>query len=267
MKRNQYGGVVGGPLTIPGVYSGKDRTFFFAGYQGTLLRNLSGAQSAFVPTAADLAGDFSAALDANSPDNPLRRATQINDPLNNLPFPGNQIPVNRFDPAAVNVFKLLPAGPGNGSIFFAKPISQNFNEVVAKVDHSISASDRITGRYYTAKFYSREICSPQNALTYTDRAAILSQNALVQETHIFRPNLLNDFRLNYMRENSGRSPAAGVPSVADLGVKISTSRRTRRSRASAFPASFRSATIPRHGSRGTISPWPTICGGPREGTV
>jgi hypothetical protein len=42
---------------------------------------------------------------------------------------------------------------------------------------------------------------------------------LLQEAHIFRPNLLTDFRLNYMRQNAGRRPASGVPSVADLGVK------------------------------------------------
>jgi hypothetical protein len=183
------------------------------------LRNVSGAQSAFVPTAANLNGDFSALLDANNPNNPIHKAITIIDPLTSLPFTGNLIPVSRFDSASVNVSKLLPPGPGNGSIFFAKPISQNFDEVVARVDHSISSADRITGRYYMDKFYSREIWDPQNAITYTDRAAILSQNALFQHTHIFRPSLLNDFRLNYMRENAGRRPAAGVPSVADLGVR------------------------------------------------
>jgi hypothetical protein len=219
LKRNQFGGVIGGPLSIPGVYSGRDKTFFFAGYQGTRLRNISGGQSAFVPTGANLAGDFSAELDANNPANPLKKATTIIDPLTNQPFPGNSIPTNRFDPAALNVLKLIPQAPGNGSIFYAKPIIQDYNEVVTKVDHSISTSDRLSGRYYMAKFANQGIYNPQNAITYTDRAGIMSQNALLEYIHIFRPNLLNEFRLNYARENAGRGPAAGVPNFTDLGVK------------------------------------------------
>ncbi|WP_321476191.1 carboxypeptidase regulatory-like domain-containing protein [uncultured Paludibaculum sp.] len=219
LKRNQFGGVIGGPMVIPGVYNGRDKTFFFAGYQGTRLRNISGAQSAFVPTPANLAGDFSAELDASNAANPLKKATTILDPLTGQAFPGNLIPVSRFDPASLNVVKMLPAGGGNGSIFFAKPIIQDFNEVVAKVDHAISANDRLSGRYYMAKFANQGIFTPDNFLSYTDRAGIMSQNALIQHTHIFRPNLLNDARLNYARENAGRGPASGVPNFLDLGVK------------------------------------------------
>jgi carboxypeptidase family protein len=188
LKRAQFGGVIGGPVYIPGVYNGKDRTFFFFGYQGTTIRNLQGAQSAFVPTPANLAGDFSALLDAANPANPLKRVTTVLDPLNGQAFPGNRIPTNRFDPAAIAVTKYLPQAVGDGSVFWAKPIVQNFNEEVARVDHSFNASDRLTGRYYAAKFYNQGIYNPQNILTYTDQANILSQNALIQETHVFRPD-------------------------------------------------------------------------------
>ncbi|MGH9632667.1 MAG: carboxypeptidase regulatory-like domain-containing protein [Bryobacteraceae bacterium] len=219
LKRNQFGGVIGGPLTIPGVYSGRDRTFFFAGYQGTRIRNITNNESSFVPTPANLAGDFSALLDAGNPANPLKRAITVVDPETKQPFPGNMIPVSRFDPASLNVTKMLPAAGGNGSVFYAKPIRQNFNEVIAKVDHSFSPSDRISGRYFMAKFFSEPIYSPENLLTYTVFASIMSQNALIHETHIFRPNLLNDFRFNYARENAGRAPAEGVPNMHDLGVQ------------------------------------------------
>src|SRR5207248_5097089 len=110
LKRNQFGGTIGGPIVIPKLYNGRDRTFFFFGYQRTPIRNLQGAQSAFVPTPANIAGDFSAILDANNPANPLKKATIINDPLTGQPFPGNKIPVSRFDPAALAVLKYLPQG-------------------------------------------------------------------------------------------------------------------------------------------------------------
>lgn len=220
LKRAQFGGVIGGPVFIPGVYNGRDKTFFFFGYQGTTIRNLQGAQSAFVPTPANLAGDFSALLDAADPANPLKRATMVLDPLTGQAFPGNRIPTSRFDPSALAVMKFLPPAGGNGSVFWAKPIVQNFHEEVARVDHSFNANDRLTGRYYAAKFFNQGIFNPQNILTYTDQANILSQNALVQETHVFRPTLLNDFRLNYARENAGRGPAAGVPNMNDFGINI-----------------------------------------------
>src|SRR5262249_27293477 len=89
LKRNQFGGTLGGPVVLP-FYNGRDRTFFFLGYQGTRLRNTS-STSAFVPTAANLQGDFRALLDASSPDNPFHRVIQVIDPLTGQPFPGNLI--------------------------------------------------------------------------------------------------------------------------------------------------------------------------------
>ena len=220
LKRGQFGGVIGGPVYIPGVYDGRDRTFFFFGYQGTRIRNLQGAQSAFVPTPANLAGDFSALLDAGNPGNPLKKATQIMDPANNQPFAGNLIPTSRFNASSLAVEKFLPVAGGDGSVFYAKPIAQNFHEEVVRVDHSISAKDRLSGRYYDAKFFNQGIFSPANILTYTDFAAIKSQNALAEETHIFGPGLLNEVHLNYAREKANRGPAAGVPNMNDFGVNI-----------------------------------------------
>src|SRR5215469_12884406 len=81
LKRNQFGGTLGGPLTIPGLYHGKDKTFFFMGYQGTRIRNSAlGGNNAYVPTAGNLNGDFSALLDASNPNNPLHKRVVITDP-------------------------------------------------------------------------------------------------------------------------------------------------------------------------------------------
>ena len=220
LKRGQYGGTFGGPVTIPGLYEGKDRTFFFAGYQGTKIRTSLQSPNAFVPTQANLAGDFSTLLDRNNPDNPLGRAVQLRDPVGGTPFAGNRIPISRFDPAALNLTKAIPSAGGKGLIFYSVPQRRDFNEVLLRGDHALSAADRLTGRYYYDRFVNAGSFNPQNLIAYRDQAVIVSQNLLVQETHIFRPNLLNDLRFTYGRVHSVRGPVDGVPNLNDFGVKI-----------------------------------------------
>lgn len=205
VKRNQFGGTFGAPVIIPHLYNGKDKTFFFFGYQGTILRQTTNANSAFVPTASQEQGVF---------------ATTITDPKTGLPFPNNTIPSNRLDAASSAFLKDLPVGVGNGLVFYQKPVRQNFDEEVARVDHQISAKDRITGRYYRDQFINQGILDKTNLLTYADQALNLVQNGLISETHIFTPRMLNVFILNYSREADQRGAPAGTPSVADFGVNI-----------------------------------------------
>src|SRR5215467_6974067 len=130
IKRNQFGGTIGGPVRIPKLYNGKDKTFFFFGHQSTRFHYVSSGGQGYVPTAANLNGDFSAMLDAKNPANPLGRAIAIIDPLTKAPFPGNLIPGNRFDPAAAATAKLLPAASSaNGLVRFTSPFApQDFDE-------------------------------------------------------------------------------------------------------------------------------------------
>lgn len=221
LKRPQFGGTIGGPVVIPGHYNGRNRTFFFAGYQGTRIRNVQGARNAFVPTQANIKGDFSALLKANDPNNPLgKEVVQLKDPVTRQPIPGNIVDPSRFDPASLGVLKFLPQASGSGLVFFTRPISQNFDEVVGRVDHSVRDKDRLTFRYFYDRFKNAPIFSSNNILTYADGSTIVSQNFLLHESHIFRANLLNDFRFSYSRVGSGRGPAPGVPNVRDFGVNI-----------------------------------------------
>ena len=229
MKRNQFGGTLGGPII-------NDRLFFFGGYQATRIRNTRSDLSAYVPTAADLSGDFSAFLNARSPGNPLGRQVTIKDPISGQPFANNQIPVSRFDPASLAMLKYLPASSSaNGFALYSQPVIQNFDEFIIRADYSISTNDRLNYRFNKSYYNQPGVFANNNLLTYSDQTPDSSYNTAVQETHIFTPTLLNDFRFGVTREITSRHPPSNTPNVADFGVKRIFIRR-RRKRSSLFPS-------------------------------
>jgi len=160
----------------------RDRTFFFGEYQGTRLRNLGSSTTQTVPSAA-------------------LRATAT-------------------DPAIVNLLKGIPVGDSSNKVSFQRPDVQNFNEVLGKVDHSLSQSDRISARYFYNRFSRNAVFDSSNFLRYSDGSTIVAQNMLLSHTHIFTTNRLNTFRFSYSREKAGRGPAPDAISVADLGVAL-----------------------------------------------
>lgn len=219
VKRNQFGGTVGGPVVIPRLYNGKDKTFFFFGYQGTRIRNIGNTSSATVPTAAERSGDFSALLNAADPANPFHKSIQINDRNGNA-IPGNILPPSLLDPAAVKFLQYLPVAGGTGSILYSQPIIQNFKEYTVRGDHSFSENDRLTMRYFYDSFSNQGFLDKTNYLSFQNFSQILSQNALIGETHVFGAGAVNEFRASYSRETSNRGPANDSISLSDLGVSL-----------------------------------------------
>lgn len=221
LKRNQFGGTIGGPVTIPGIYDGKNKTFFFFGLQGTRIRNLASSNNAWVATTGNVQGDFSNLLNASDPTNPYGRVVTIKDPNTGELFPGNLIPQSRLDPAAVKLFNYLPTvSSGSSHFFWTQPLKQNFWEYVIRIDHQFSEKDRMHGRYFSDKFENQAFLDPANYLNNAAFARVRAQNYLLSETHLFTPNLLNELRLSYSREHASRGPAEGSVGLADLGVNI-----------------------------------------------
>ena len=105
---------IGGPFKIPGIYNGKTGESFFLNYNGGFGGNLYEAYS-IVPTAAWRAGDFSGSDVA------------LIDPVTGLPFPNNQIPVSRIDPAALALLKYypLPNQPGDAKNYYRSSTTGN----------------------------------------------------------------------------------------------------------------------------------------------
>ena len=211
LKRNQFGGTVGGPVSLPHLYNGKNKTFFFAGYQGSRIRNTGQGNAATVPTPDVLNnGDFSLVSPGKT----------LIDPTNGQPFANNRIPITRFDPASVALTKYLPSAVGTGQIFYASPISQSFDEIVSRVDHTISDHDRLSFRYFFDRFNNAPYLDLKDYLSAQNFTTIKVHNGMVNQTHTFSANFFNDFRFSVAQEVSDRGPADGSINVKDLGSNI-----------------------------------------------
>jgi Carboxypeptidase regulatory-like domain/TonB dependent receptor-like, beta-barrel len=125
VRRNDYGFTVGGPIWIPKVYDGHNRSFFFFGWEQFLQNNTYLPTPVTLPTAAYQAGDFSGAIAAagnhsigTDPTGATVFANEIFDPLTARPaangqivasqFPNNTIPLTRMDPVSLKMQALIP---------------------------------------------------------------------------------------------------------------------------------------------------------------
>jgi hypothetical protein len=206
LHRNEFGGTLGGPVYLPHIYDGRNKTFFFFGYQGERYKQL-GLNSAYVPTDPERAGDFSAISGA------------ITDPLNNTVFPHNKIPVSRFDPASINLAGYLPHAGGNGFVYYPTQTLQNIDSFIGRLDHEFSDKDRLVARAYTDHVYLAPKFDPQDILSYGlgyDQPVV---NYALQETHIIRPNLLNQASLVYSWVPTSKIAASNSPNMETFGVR------------------------------------------------
>lgn len=217
LKRNQFGGTFGGPVILPRLYNGREKTFFFFGVQSTRIRTNGVGGTAFLPTPAQLAGTFSG---LSSP---------ILNPKTLAPYPCTptgstytcQINPNDYNPSSKALLKYLPTISGtDGTYQFFRPVRQNFIEYMANGNHNIGANDRLTLRYFYDSFDNAGVLDRSNLLSYSDQAGIRYHNALISETHTFNDRWLNNFSLSYQIENAARGPIAGAPNVNDLGVNV-----------------------------------------------
>ena len=213
IKRSQFGGTVGGPII-------HDKTFFFAGYQGTRFRNIGNASRStlpstnFAPNAIPASGPVTSSAICNP--GPNQAACDIETYLNTGGPGGGP---GTIDPVSLNILKGLPL-TASRTVIFLRPQDDNYDEVIGKADHSFSRSDRVAVRYDYNRFHRDAVFDPANFLTYANGATIPAQNALIHETHLFKANLINDFRFGYSREAATRGPASTVPSVKTLGSNI-----------------------------------------------
>jgi outer membrane receptor protein involved in Fe transport len=209
LKRNQFGGTWGGPAIIPRIYNGKDRTFFFFSYQGTLTRRSPITNSIIVPTAAQRTGDFSGLLPKT-----------IRDPLANAPYPGNIIPANQFNLISMYIINnALPLPTSGNKVFVAVPNNTDDHQVTARGDHSFSDRNRISGRYYKSWASSPAFLDQKNVLAQTSGGQWYNESVSVTDTHTFSVNLVNQALFSFSHTDGAFVPIQPTKSLVQLGAK------------------------------------------------
>ena len=156
---NQYGGVLGGPVVLPKLYHGKNRTFFFLDYEGTS-RIQGSTFLSTVPTAAQRTGDFSQTYNSNGTlvtiYNPFSTTTNPSNPSQYIrtAFTGNVIPPGMLDPVAKNLMTYYPmpntqGSPNTGANNFISdaPLRVGQNEGSVRIDQNVNDRYHFFGRF------------------------------------------------------------------------------------------------------------------------
>lgn len=208
-RQNQFGFTIGGPVLLPKVYNGRNRTFWFFNYEGNRIRQ---GNSSFqtIPTPAMIAGDLSKTLTgAPAPQifNPYTGRV-VNGVVVRDPFPGNIIPSNLIKPYATAYAKLwFPTNliPGTTSNFInTNPTSRNDDQVNTRIDQKISEKNNLFGRFSWADLSQLNIAGVPAAFQTTFNKYV---GAVVNDTHLFSPTTILNLRAGYLRANLGQGPA------------------------------------------------------------
>ena len=219
--QNNFGTAVGGPLIVPHIYNGKNRTFWFFNYEGFRQRQANTA-TAIYPSAAQMAGNLaddstgtgilpsSSALCQANPSS--RKCHDVLDPLNGLPFPGNVIPANRLDPIVqkqlpwqprpnVAITPNSPAFPLFNTVGFPKRIN-DWDQYNVRLDHRFSQSDLIYGTFSNS---DETLLAPALRPLGGDIYPQTDRLYTVTYTRIISPSKVNEFRFGYNRSVTYRT--------------------------------------------------------------
>ncbi|MBZ5596461.1 MAG: carboxypeptidase regulatory-like domain-containing protein [Acidobacteriia bacterium] len=188
-QRNQFGATLGGPIR-------KNRTFFFADYEGRRVRE-GITQVSNVPTLAERAGDFSA------------DPQPVINPFTQQPFAGNKIPGAFQNPVGVAIAALYPlpnrAVPGQN--FVSSPTERDRDDHFdVRLDHQLARGSDLAFRY---SFADRSLFEPFTGSGFAavpgfgDNVPRRAQNVMLSETHVFSPEVLNEIRAGYNRVAAG----------------------------------------------------------------
>ena len=204
LVRNEFGFWSGGPVYLPKVYDGRNKTFWFFNYEAYRTYSATTA-STTVPTAAMRGGDFSGLIDGTG------RATAIYDPWTTdaktwkrQPFAGNRIPVNRMSPLTKYLYGITPlpthtdVNPIVRDNFFAPgPAIRRDHAETMKFDHNLSERDRVFLRYTHGNKYDKRMGNDASFPTLHDETNVTftparNDTGVVSWTHTISPTFFSE---------------------------------------------------------------------------
>lgn len=211
LKRNQFGATLGGPVFIPKLYNGRDKTFFFFSYQGTTQRQTPITVGRVVPTPAQRTGDFS---------NITARA--LRNPFDNLnPFPGNRVPVSLFNPVSAAILRdHIPLPTSGNTISVAPPNAFRDDQILTRGDQQIGSNNRLSGRFWSSIASSPGLLNTANFFEQVTPRGWNNTSVTITDTHIVSPTLTNQFLFSYNHTNGDAVPIYPAKSLKDLGVNM-----------------------------------------------
>ena len=234
LRQNQFGFVAGGPIYIPKVYDGRNKTFWLVNYEGWRIRN--GTDLFFnVPTLDELGGNFNGlslpaygtpACDAQLA---LNKDCMPVDPNTGAPFTGNTIDSSRFSRLATNMLPvagMFPApnciGCTQGNLEVKTTLPNNTDQETYKLDQNFGRLGSIFFRFTNANYtlndeggQSGSVSNPEGISIFTEK----SQSWEISHTISIGPNIVNNFRFGRLEAlaNQGGNPAP-TDAVSALGL-------------------------------------------------
>jgi hypothetical protein len=228
LNRNEFGISAGGPVILPKIYHGKNKTFWFFSYEG--LQNITSSTQEFqVPTQAMRNGDMSGLVDENG------RETIIYDPFSTnpttwarQPYPNNQIPAGQANPLAQKLMAAtpLPNQPNANPVVdnnWIGPVSQPQRSwsASARIDQHFGDKDQFYGRYTQANFsnqlqyYGLPSTNLSEVPFNTETIRAPNKSFAVNYLHSFSPTFFNELMVTGTRQ--AQSDSTGEPGVNYAG--------------------------------------------------
>ena len=226
-RYNLFGGTLAGPVLIPKIYDGHNRTFFTFAYEGT--RQISYANRiSTVPTVAMRAGDFTGLAQIFDPASFQAAAGGA---FSATAFPDNKVPANRIaqQSAAILPYYPAPNQPGSVSNYsYLQSLSNNTDSINLRGDHTFSDKNRVSVRYGRISNAGKNpvpLAGPAGAgsdSVYLDAVNVL-HNFSASHTYVFTPTAFNDFRFGYFQvwgttggpgQSEGWASKLGFPQIS-----------------------------------------------------
>ncbi len=232
LRQNQFGFVVGGPVYLPHLYDGRNKTFFMVNYEGTRILN-STSLFGEVPSPAELSGNFlasglpepgtaacAAALALNNPCMPENPAT-------GAAFPNNTIPSTSFSRVAAvslaaNVFpapNCLPSQCSGDNLLVVAPLPNTLNQQTYRLDQDLGRFGKIFGR---GTYATNASVTLPNAISIPDSEITFAETEKqweVSHTITFHGTIVNNFRFGHLFEEAPQGAPAPTPAqISALGL-------------------------------------------------